>query len=361
MILITGAAGFIGGNFVHHWFERAARLGLPDEPIVVFDKLTYAGNPATIAEHLKSGRAILVHADICDRDAVRQALATHQPRAILHFAAESHVDRSIHGPGEFIQTNMVGTFSLLEETRAYWNAMAPEAKAAFRFLHVSTDEVYGSLSDADPAFSETTSYQPNSPYSASKAGSDHLVRAYHHTYGFPTLTTNCSNNYGPYHFPEKLIPLMILNALDGKPLPVYGDGLNIRDWLYVRDHCEAICQVLEKGTLGETYNVGGINEIKNIDVVTTICRKLDALRPRADGAKYESQITYVTDRPGHDRRYAIDPTKIQRDIGWAPAETFESGINKTVSWYLSNTEWIDTVRSGAYRDWIDRNYADRQA
>ncbi|TBO30171.1 dTDP-glucose 4,6-dehydratase [Aquabacterium lacunae] len=360
MILITGGAGFIGGNFVHHWFERRERLGLPREQVVVFDKLTYAGNPATIQAQIASGDAILVHADICDRDAVRNALATHKPRAVLHFAAESHVDRSIHGPGEFIQTNMVGTFTLLEEVRAYWGAMETADKAAFRFHHVSTDEVYGSLSDTDPAFSETTAYQPNSPYSASKAGSDHLVRAYHHTYGLPVLTTNCSNNYGPYHFPEKLIPLMILNALDGKPLPVYGDGLNIRDWLYVRDHCEAICQVLEKGTLGETYNIGGINEIKNIDVVTTICRKLDELRPRADGAKYESQITYVTDRPGHDRRYAIDPTKVQRDIGWRPAQTFETGIDHTVRWYLENTEWIDTVRSGAYRDWISRNYEGRQ-
>ncbi|MEY4428695.1 MAG: dTDP-glucose 4,6-dehydratase, partial [Pseudomonadota bacterium] len=347
MILITGGAGFIGGNFVHHWFERRARLGLPHEQVVVFDKLTYAGNPATIQAQIDRGDAILVHADICDRDAVRAALTTHKPRAVLHFAAESHVDRSIHGPGEFIQTNMVGTFTLLEEVRAYWGAMSADDKAAFRFHHVSTDEVYGSLEDTDPAFSETTPYAPNSPYSASKAGSDHLVRAYHHTYGLPVLTTNCSNNYGPYHFPEKLIPLMILNALDGKPLPVYGDGLNIRDWLYVRDHCEAICQVLEKGRLGETYNVGGINEIKNIDVVTTICRKLDELRPRADGTPYESLITYVTDRPGHDRRYAIDPTKIQRDIGWSPAQTFETGINHTVAWYLSNTAWIDTVRSGA--------------
>jgi len=357
MILITGGAGFIGGNFVHHWLARQGAASA--EPIVVFDKLTYAGNPHTIAGPLKSGQATLIQADIADRDAVRQALATHRPRAILHFAAESHVDRSIHGPGEFIHTNMVGTFSLLEETRAHWSAMSEADKAAFRFLHVSTDEVYGSLSDTDPAFSEATAYAPNSPYSASKAGSDHLVRAYHHTYGLPTLTTNCSNNYGPYHFPEKLIPLMILNALDGKPLPVYGDGLNIRDWLYVRDHCEAICQVLEKGRAGEVYNVGGINEIKNIDVVTTICRKLDELRPRADGARYESQITYVKDRPGHDRRYAIDPSKIQREIGWKPAETFETGINKTVSWFLENNDWIDTVRSGAYRDWISQNYAER--
>jgi dTDP-glucose 4,6-dehydratase len=360
MILITGGAGFIGGNFVHHWFERQAKLGLsPQEHVLVFDKLTYAGNPNTIAEHLQAARATLIQADIADRDAVREALAKYRPRAILHFAAESHVDRSIHGPGEFIQTNMVGTFSLLEETRQYWGQMDEAEKNAFRFLHVSTDEVYGSLSDTDPAFSEATPYAPNSPYSASKAGSDHLVRAYHHTYGLPTLTTNCSNNYGPYHFPEKLIPLMILNALDGKPLPVYGDGLNIRDWLYVRDHCEAICQVLEKGRAGETYNVGGINEIKNIDVVTTICRKLDELRPRADGSKYESLITYVKDRPGHDRRYAIDPRKIQGEIGWAPAETFESGINKTVSWYLENKAWIDTVLSGSYRDWLAQNYGGR--
>ena len=361
MILITGGAGFIGGNFVHHWFERLARLGLPEEPVLVFDKLTYAGNPITIQAHLDAGRATLVQADIADRDAVRQALATHRPRAILHFAAESHVDRSIHGPGEFIHTNMVGTFSLLEETRAYWGALGAEDKAAFRFLHVSTDEVYGSLSDTDPAFSETTAYAPNSPYSASKAGSDHLVRAYHHTYGFPTLTTNCSNNYGPYHFPEKLIPLMILNALDGKSLPVYGDGLNVRDWLFVRDHCEAICQVLEKGRLGETYNVGGKNEVKNIDVVTTICRKLDALRPKAGGGRYEDQITYVTDRPGHDRRYAIDPSKIEREIGWQPSETFTSGIDKTVQWFLDNTAWIDSVRSGAYRDWLNTNYQSRKA
>lgn len=360
MILITGGAGFIGGNFVHHWFERqGATAQTPGEAVVVFDKLTYAGNPNTIASYLQSGQATLVQADIADREAVKSALATYRPRAILHFAAESHVDRSIHGPAEFIHTNMVGTFSLLEEARAYWGVLEGADKAAFRFLHVSTDEVYGSLGDQDPAFSETTPYAPNSPYSASKAGSDHLVRAYHHTYGFPTLTTNCSNNYGPYHFPEKLIPLMILNALEGKPLPVYGDGLNIRDWLFVRDHCEAICQVLDKGTLGETYNVGGINEIRNIDVVTTICRKLDELRPRTDGSKYESLITYVKDRPGHDRRYAIDPRKIQREIGWKPAETFESGINKTVRWYLENTAWIDTVRSGAYRDWIARNYAGR--
>lgn len=349
MLLITGGAGFIGGNFVHHWLADST------EPVVVLDKLTYAGNPATIETHLRSGRATLVRADICDREAVRQLLATHRPRAVLHFAAESHVDRSIHGPGEFIQTNMVGTFSLLEEVRSHWRALEESERSAFRFLHVSTDEVYGSLSETDPAFNEQTPYAPNSPYSASKAGSDHLVRAYHHTYGLPTLTTNCSNNYGPYHFPEKLIPLMILNALDGKPLPVYGDGLNVRDWLYVRDHCEAIRQVLGRGRVGETYNIGGKNEVRNIDVVRTICRKLDTLRPRDQGP-YEALISHVADRPGHDRRYAIDPTKIERELGWRPAETFESGIDKTVRWVLDNPEWIEGVRTGAYRDWLATQY-----
>jgi dTDP-glucose 4,6-dehydratase len=349
MLLITGAAGFIGGNFIHHWFGKSS------EPVVVLDKLTYAGNAATIAPFLEPGRCELIQGDIGDRALVRSLLEKHAPRAVLHFAAESHVDRSIHGPGEFIQTNVVGTFGLLEEVRAFWSGMPASQRDAFRFLHVSTDEVYGSLSDSDPAFSETTPYAPNSPYSATKAASDHLVRAYHHTYGLPTLTTNCSNNYGPFHFPEKLIPLMILNALDGKPLPVYGDGLNIRDWLYVRDHCEAISQVLAKGRVGEVYNVGGKNEIRNIDVVTTICRKLDGLRPRASG-KYEDLITYVKDRPGHDRRYAIDPTKIEREIGWEPAESFASGIEKTVRWYLENTEWIESVRSGSYRQWIEKQY-----
>lgn len=353
MLLITGAAGFIGGNFVHHWFENAS------EPVVVLDKLTYAGNPLTIAPLVDKGVCTLVQGDIGDRPLVARLLAEHRPRAVLNFAAESHVDRSIHGPGDFVQTNVVGTFGLLEEVRGYWGGLTGSEKDAFRFLHVSTDEVYGSLGDNDAAFSETTPYAPNSPYSATKAASDHLVRAYHHTYGLPTLTTNCSNNYGPYHFPEKLIPLMILNALEGKPLPVYGDGQNIRDWLYVRDHCEAICQVLNKGRLGETYNVGGKNEVKNIDVVTTICRKLDALRPRAGGARYEELITYVADRPGHDRRYAIDPRKIEREIGWRPAETFASGIDKTVRWYLDHNEWIDSVRTGAYRDWMATNYAAR--
>lgn len=353
MILLTGGAGFIGGNFIHHWFGRGE-----SEPILVLDKLTYAGNPQTIAEHLAAGRATLIQADICDRDIVRRLLTAHRPRAVLHFAAESHVDRSIHGPGEFIHTNMVGTFSLLEEARSYWQALPPDENAAFRFLHVSTDEVYGSLTESDPAFSETTAYAPNSPYSASKAGSDHLVRAYHHTYGLPTLTTNCSNNYGPYHFPEKLIPLVILNALDGKPLPIYGDGQNIRDWLYVRDHCEAICRVLVQGRVGETYNVGGKNEVRNLDVVKTICRELDALRPRAAG-RYEDLITFVKDRPGHDRRYAIDPRKLEREIGWQPAESFETGIAKTVRWYLENGDWTSAVRSGAYREWIATNYAAR--
>ena len=349
MILVTGAAGFIGGNFIHHWFSRSS------EPVVVLDKLTYAGNPLTIAPWLKPGVCELVQGDIADREVVRRLLGTHRPRAVLHFAAESHVDRSIHGPGEFIQTNIVGTFSLLEEVRAWWMALPGDDRDAFRLLHVSTDEVYGSLGETDPAFSESTAYRPNSPYSASKASSDHLVRAYHHTYGLPTLTTNCSNNYGPYHFPEKLIPLMILNALEGKALPVYGDGRNIRDWLYVRDHCEAICQVLAKGRAGETYNVGGKNEIRNIDVVTTICRKLDTLRPRASG-RYEDLITFVADRPGHDHRYAIDPTRIESEIGWMPAETFDSGIDKTVRWYLDNSPWIDSVRTGAYRQWMDQQY-----
>ncbi|MCH2240606.1 MAG: dTDP-glucose 4,6-dehydratase [Aquabacterium sp.] len=352
MLLITGGAGFIGGNFVHHWLARS------DEPIVVLDKLTYAGNPETIAAPLQTGRVQLVQADICDREAVRRLLTQHRPRALIHFAAESHVDRSIHGPGDFVQTNVVGTFTLLEETRVYWSGLTGAERDAFRFLHVSTDEVYGSLDADDPPFAETTPYAPNSPYSASKAGSDHLVRAWHHTYGLPVLTTNCSNNYGPYQFPEKLIPLMLLNALDGKPLPVYGDGLNVRDWLYVRDHCEAICQVLEKGSCGEVYNVGGINEIRNIDVVTTVCRELDRLRPRAAG-RYEDLITYVTDRPGHDRRYAIDPRKIEREIGWRPAETFATGIAKTVAWYLDNRAWVDGVRSGSYRDWIARQYGER--
>jgi dTDP-glucose 4,6-dehydratase len=351
-ILVTGGAGFIGGNFVHHWLERQGGK------VVVLDKMTYAGNAQTLDAPILSGQCELVVGDIQDRELVRSLLAKHRPQALLHFAAESHVDRSILGPQEFVMTNVVGTFSLLEEARAHWKGLGGNEKDAFRFLHVSTDEVYGSLSDTDPAFSESTPYSPNSPYSASKAGSDHLVRAYFHTYGLPVLTTNCSNNYGPYQFPEKLIPLMILNALEGKPLPVYGDGLNVRDWLYVRDHCEAICQVLANGRLGETYNVGGINEVKNIDVVRTLCQRLDVLRPRASG-QYEDLITYVKDRPGHDRRYAIDPTKIESEIGWKPAETFETGMGKTVDWYLTNDAWIAGVKSGSYKDWLTANYAAR--
>lgn len=352
MILVTGGAGFIGANFVLDWLAQS------DEPVLNLDKLTYAGNLENLASLQGDPRHVFVQGDIGDGALVARLLAEHGPRAVINFAAESHVDRSIHGPEDFIQTNIVGSFRLLEAVRAYWGGLDEAGKAAFRFLHVSTDEVYGSLAPSDPAFTETHRYEPNSPYSASKAGSDHLVRAWHHTYGLPVLTTNCSNNYGPYQFPEKLIPLMLLNALDGKPLPVYGDGLNVRDWLYVRDHCEAICQVLEKGRCGEVYNVGGINEIRNIDVVTTVCRELDRLRPRASG-RYEDLITYVTDRPGHDRRYAIDPRKIEREIGWRPAETFATGIAKTVAWYLDNTAWVDGVRSGSYRDWIARQYGER--
>ena len=299
----------------------------------------------------------LVQGDIGDSALVSRLLAEHRPRAVINFAAESHVDRSIHGPGAFIDTNIVGTFHLLESVRGYWSALPDADQAAFRFLHVSTDEVYGSLAKGDPAFAETHRYEPNSPYSASKAASDHLVRAWHHTYGLPVLTTNCSNNYGPYHFPEKLIPLMIVNALAGKPLPVYGDGMQIRDWLYVKDHCSAIRRVLEAGRLGETYNVGGWNEKPNIEIVQTICRLLDGLRPKADGSSYASQITYVTDRPGHDRRYAIDARKLEAELGWKPAETFESGIRKTVEWYLANPEWVQHVQSGAYREWVQQHYS----
>ena len=331
-ILITGGAGFIGSNFVLDWLAQS------DETVVNLDKLTYAGNLQNLASLSANPRHVFVQGDFGDVSLVNQLLATHQPRAILNFAAESHVDRSISGPGEFIQTNIVGTFNLLECVRAYWGGLAPDAKAAFRFLHVSTDEVYGSLSKTDPAFTENNKYEPNSPYSASKAASDHLVRAYHHTYGLPVLTTNCSNNYGPFHFPEKLIPLMIVNAQAGKPLPVYGDGQQVRDWLYVKDHCSAIRRVLEAGTVGEVYNVGGWNEKPNLDIVHTVCALLDELKPRADGKPYKEQITYVTDRPGHDRRYAIDARKIESQLGWKPAETFETGIRKTVQWYLDNPE-----------------------
>jgi dTDP-glucose 4,6-dehydratase len=351
MILVTGAAGFIGANFVLDWLAQS------DEPVVNLDKLTYAGNLQTLASLKNNPHHIFVQGDIGDRALVERLLAEHQPRAVLNFAAESHVDRSIHGPGDFIQTNIVGTFNLLESVRAYYSVIASEAKQSFRFLHVSTDEVYGSLSKTDPAFAETNRYEPNSPYSASKAASDHLVRAWHHTYGLPVLTTNCSNNYGPFHFPEKLIPLMIVNALAGKPLPVYGDGMQIRDWLYVKDHCSAIRRVLEAGRLGETYNVGGWNEKPNIEIVNTVCALLDELRPRADGKRYAEQITYVTDRAGHDRRYAIDARKLEAELGWKPAETFETGIRKTVQWYLDNPEWVANVQSGAYREWVEKQYS----
>ena len=350
-ILITGAAGFIGANFVLDWLAQS------QEPVVNLDKLTYAGNLETLASVQGDDRHIFVQGDIGDNALVSRLLAQHRPRAVINFAAESHVDRSIHSPDDFIQTNIVGTFRLLEAVRAYWGNLPAEDKAAFRLLHVSTDEVYGSLGAGDAAFTEQHRYEPNSPYSASKAASDHLVRAYHHTYGLPVLTTNCSNNYGPYHFPEKLIPLMIVNALAGKPLPVYGDGMQIRDWLYVKDHCSAIRRVLEVGKLGEVYNIGGWNEKPNIDIVNTVCALLDELRPRADGASYNTQISYVKDRPGHDRRYAIDASKIERDLGWKPAETFDTGIRKTVQWYLANPEWVANVQSGAYRDWVQTQYA----
>ena len=350
-ILITGAAGFIGANFVLDWLAQSK------EPVVNLDKLTYAGNLETLASVQGDDRHIFVQGDIGNNELVARLLAQHQPRAVINFAAESHVDRSIHSPDDFIQTNIVGTFRLLEAVRAYWGNLPSEDKAAFRLLHVSTDEVYGSLGAGDAAFTEQHRYEPNSPYSASKAASDHLVRAYHHTYGLPVLTTNCSNNYGPYHFPEKLIPLMIVNALAGKPLPVYGDGMQIRDWLYVKDHCSAIRRVLEAGKLGEVYNIGGWNEKPNIDIVNTVCALLDELRPRADGASYNTQISYVKDRPGHDRRYAIDASKIERDLGWKPAETFDTGIRKTVQWYLAHPEWVANVQSGAYRDWVQTQYA----
>jgi dTDP-glucose 4,6-dehydratase len=355
MILVTGGAGFIGANFVLDWLAQS------DEALVNLDILTYAGNRETLATLDGDARHIFVQGDIGDANLVARLLAEHRPRAVLNFAAESHVDRSIHGPEAFIQTNIVGTFHLLEAVRAYWGGLEGEDKADFRFLHVSTDEVYGSLGKDDAAFTENHRYEPNSPYSASKAASDHLVRSYHHTYGLPVLTTNCSNNYGPYHFPEKLIPLMIVNALAGKQLPVYGDGQQVRDWLYVKDHCSAIRRVLEAGNPGEVYNVGGWNEKPNLEIVRTVCSLLDGLRPRTDGASYSSQITYVTDRPGHDRRYAIDASKIERELGWKPAETFDSGIRKTVQWYLDNPTWVANVQSGAYRAWVEKNYIERQA
>ena len=351
MILITGGAGFIGSNFVLDWLAQS------DEPAVNLDKLTYAGNLENLTSLDADARHIFVHGDMGDAALVAALLAKHQPRAVLNFAAESHVDRSIHGPEDFIQTNIVGTFHLLEAVRSYWGNLPSDKKAEFRFLHVSTDEVYGSLAPQDAAFTEQHRYQPNSPYSASKAASDHLVRAYHHTYGLPVLTTNCSNNYGPLHFPEKLIPLLIVNALAGKALPVYGDGQQVRDWLFVKDHCSAIRRVLQAGKLGEVYNVGGWNEKANIEIVHTVCALLDELRPRADGVGYRSQITFVTDRPGHDRRYAIDARKIESELGWKPAETFDSGIRKTVQWYLDNPGWVARVQSGAYREWVQTQYA----
>ncbi|WP_293764873.1 dTDP-glucose 4,6-dehydratase [uncultured Aquitalea sp.] len=350
MILVTGGAGFIGANFVLDW------LACNGEPVVNLDKLTYAGNLQTLGSLEQDPRHRFVRGDIGDRELVSRLLTEHRPRAVINFAAESHVDRSIHGPGDFIQTNVVGTFNLLEAVRDYWSTLAEGEKQDFRFLHVSTDEVYGTLTAEDAPFCETNRYEPNSPYSASKAASDHLVRAWHHTYGLPVLTTNCSNNYGPYHFPEKLIPLVILNALAGKPLPIYGDGQQIRDWLYVKDHCSAIRRVLEAGKTGETYNVGGWNEKANLDVVRTICAILDELQPRADGKPYAEQITYVADRPGHDRRYAIDARKLEKELGWKPAETFDSGIRKTVAWYLANRDWTDAVTSGTYRQWMDKHY-----
>jgi dTDP-glucose 4,6-dehydratase len=350
MLLVTGGAGFIGSNFILEW------LGQSDEAIVNLDKLTYAGNLKNLAGLPAGAAHIFVKGDICDTILVSKLLKEHKPRAIIHFAAESHVDRSIRGPAEFVQTNTVGTFHLLECAREYWNTLPQNEKAAFRFLHISTDEVYGSLGPQDPAFSETRRYEPNSPYSASKAASDHMVRAYHHTYGLPVLATNCSNNYGPFQFPEKLIPLVIGNALSGKPLPVYGDGRQVRDWLYVGDHCAAVRRVLDGGRPGETYNVGGWSEKTNLEVVHAVCALLDEVAPRKDRTSYSRQIAHVADRPGHDRRYAIDARKIESELGWRPAHTFDSGISATVRWYLENQSWVDDVTSGQYRDWIRTQY-----
>lgn len=352
MILVTGGAGFIGANFVLDWLAATGEL------VVNLDKLTYAGNLENLVSVKNNERHIFIRGDICDRALLDRLLAEHRPRAIIHFAAESHVDRSIHGPAEFMRTNVEGTFTLLEAARAYWSTLEGDNKQDFRFLHVSTDEVYGSLAPNDPPFTEEHPYQPNSPYSASKAASDHLVRAWYHTYGMPVLTTNCSNNYGPYQFPEKLIPLMIANALAGKALPIYGDGLNVRDWLFVTDHCTAVRRVLKHGLPGETYNVGGWNEMPNIEIVHVLCDLLDELRPGSEGS-YRRLITYVQDRPGHDRRYAIDARKIERDLGWRPAETFQTGIRKTVQWYLDNQPWVQHVQSGEYQQWVEKNYLER--
>ena len=350
-ILVTGGAGFIGSNFVLNWLENSK------EKVVVLDKLTYAGNLENLKSLEKNKNYIFVQCDIGNSKEVSKLIQKHQPRAIINFAAESHVDRSILGPDEFILTNIMGTYYLLESVRTYFKMLSGSDQMNFRFLHVSTDEVYGSLRETDPAFKEDNKYQPNSPYSASKASSDHLVRAWHHTYGIPVLTTNCSNNYGPYHFPEKLIPLCILKALEGKDLPIYGDGQQIRDWLYVIDHCKGITTVLEKGIIGETYNIGGLNEKTNLEVVQTLCDLLDKLKPREDGKSYKTQITFVKDRPGHDRRYAIDSSKIQYELGWKPEETFESGIFKTVQWYLDNQDWVKNVQSGEYQTWITKYYS----
>lgn len=352
-LLVTGGCGFIGSNFIR---QRLLETNSAVTRLVNLDALTYAGNPANLADLAGDPRYVFAQGSIGDSELVAGLLTAHAIDAIVNFAAESHVDRSIHGPGDFIQTNVVGTFNLLESVRAYWSALPETEKQAFRFLHVSTDEVYGTLSAEDPPFAETHPFEPNSPYAASKASSDHLVRAWHHTYGLPVLTTNCSNNYGPFHFPEKLIPLVILNALDGKPLPIYGDGQQVRDWLFVTDHCKAIIRVLESGRVAETYNIGGWNEKTNIDVVKTICERLDQLRPRADGRPYADQITFVKDRPGHDRRYAIDARKIELDLGWKPEETFESGIEKTVQWYLEHPKWVQGVTSGEYRKWLGKQY-----
>lgn len=351
-VLITGGAGFIGSNFVLDWIAQTGGT------LVNLDKLTYAGNLGNLKSLLNDPRHIFVQGDIGDAELMRRLLAEHRPEAIVNFAAESHVDRSIHGPADFVQTNVVGTFNLLDATCRYWQGLKPTERERFRFLHVSTDEVYGSLGPDDRAFSETTAYAPNSPYAASKAASDHLARAYHHTYGLPVITTNCSNNYGPYQFPEKLIPLMILNALAGKALPIYGDGLNIRDWLYVRDHCEALRLAIAKGRPGETYNIGGRSELANIDVVRSVCRILDELRPRAGGS-YATLISFVKDRPGHDRRYAINCDKIERELGWRASKVFDAGLRETVAWYLANPDWVDNVRSGNYQRWIDLNYTMR--
>ena len=348
-ILVTGGAGFIGSNFILHWIAGET------SSVINLDKLTYAGNPANLAAVSSNRRYKFLQGDICDRELIAELLLTHRPRAIVHFAAESHVDRSIHGPDDFIRTNINGTFSLLEETRAYWSNLEGDAKESFRFLHVSTDEVYGSLGAADSSFTETRQYAPNSPYSASKAASDHLVRAYFHTYGLPTLTTNCSNNYGPFQFPEKLIPLAILHAVSDQPIPVYGDGQNVRDWLYVADHCQAIRLVLARGRVGETYNIGGQSELKNLDVVNTICSLLDELQPQPQ--LHNKLITYVTDRPGHDRRYAMNISKIASELGWRPRETFATGIRKTIHWYLENQAWIQSVTTGAYRQWMATQYS----